>query len=255
MRCFGLLSSCKIQSAVSAPNIFAADLRRPRSYIWSIFWAFKFSVKSSKQPKPRREKHPQTFASFRQIVDCFIGFITLNPLLHERFWLFDVFLSGRIGHKWSLWMDTQEDRFKTFRVHRTHYDSRQLSRTIRALLNRLGNCAVVLSMYFHQQKKSSKISNIFRKSRTRSCWTDCKWVERLNRLKIIKDVEQQNLEVANERQAKYYNLRRRPISYEIGEQILRGEKTLSNEADNMAKKLNKNFEGPFFIKTKITWGE
>ena len=79
-----------------------------------------------------------------------------------------------------------------------------------------------------------------------------KWVERLNRLKIIKDEVQTNLEVANERQAKYYNLRRRPISYEIGEQILRSEKTLSNKADNIAKKLNKNFEGPFFIKTKIS---
>ena len=59
LRCFGSLSSCKIQSDVSAPNIFVADLRRPRSYIWSIFWAFKFSVKSSKHPKPRCEKHPQ----------------------------------------------------------------------------------------------------------------------------------------------------------------------------------------------------
>ena len=77
-------------------------------------------------------------------------------------------------------------------------------------------------------------------------------MERLNRLKIIKDEVQKNLEVANERQAQYYNLRRRPISYEIGEQILRSEKTLSNKADNIAKKLNKNFEGSFFIKTKIS---
>ena len=46
-------------------------------------------------------------------------------------------------------------------------------------------------------------------------------------------------------------MRRRPISYEIGEQILRSEKT-SNKADNIAKKFNKNFEGPFFIKTKIS---
>ena len=53
-----------------------------------------------------------------------------------------------------------------------------------------------------------------------------KWVERLNRLKIIKDGVQNNLEVANERQTKYYNLRRRPISYEVGEQILRSEMTL-----------------------------
>ena len=27
---------------------------------------------------------------------------------------------------------------------------------------------------------------------------------------------------------------------------------LSNKADNIVKKLNKNFEGPFFIKTKIS---
>ena len=46
-----------------------------------------------------------------------------------------------------------------------------------------------------------------------------------NRLKIIKDEVQKNLELANERQAKYYNLRRRPISYEIGEQVLRSEKS------------------------------
>ena len=79
-----------------------------------------------------------------------------------------------------------------------------------------------------------------------------KWVERLYRLKIIKDIVQKNLEVANERQDKYYNLRCGSISYEIGEQILRSEKTLSNKADNIAKKLNKNFEGSFFIKTKIS---
>ena len=50
-----------------------------------------------------------------------------------------------------------------------------------------------------------------------------------------------NLEVANERQAKYYNLRHRPIIYEIGEQILRSEKTSSNKAENVVKKLNKKF--------------
>ena len=44
-----------------------------------------------------------------------------------------------------------------------------------------------------------------------------KWVERLNRLKLIKTEVQKNLELANERQAKYYNLRRRPISYGNGE--------------------------------------
>ena len=79
-----------------------------------------------------------------------------------------------------------------------------------------------------------------------------KWVERLNRLKIVKDEVQKNVELANERQAKYYNLRRRPISYEIGEQVLRSKETLSNKADNIAKELNINFEGPFFIKTKIS---
>ena len=156
LRYFGSLSSCKIQSAVSAPNIFVADLRRPLSYIWSIFWAFKFSVKSPKHPKPLLARCCLRFAFFRKIVDCFIGFITLNPLLHEPFRLFDVFSSGCIGHKWSLWMGTQEDRFKTFRVHRTHYDSRLLSRTIRAILNRLGNCAIVLWMYFHYKKKTFK---------------------------------------------------------------------------------------------------
>ena len=121
----------------------------------------------------RNRRVGRRFASFRQIVDCFIGFITLNPLLHERFRLFDVFSSGCIGHKWSLWMGTQEDCYKTFCVHRTHYDSRLLPRKIRVLLNRLGNCAVVLWMYFHYKKKVQKSLIVFEKSRTRSCWTDC----------------------------------------------------------------------------------
>ena len=55
----------------------------------------------------------------------------------------------------------------------------------------------------------------------------------------------------NEKQEKYYNLSCRPISYEIREEILRREKTLSNKANSMAKKLNKNFEVPFFNNAKI----
>ena len=42
------------------------------------------------------------------------------------------------------------------------------------------------------------------------------------------------------------------ISPLLGNPLLRSEKTLSNKADDIAKKLNKNFEGPFFIKTKIS---
>ena len=79
-----------------------------------------------------------------------------------------------------------------------------------------------------------------------------KWAERLNRLEIIKEEVQKNLGVANEKEAKCYNIRRRPISNEIGEQILRSEETLSNKAGNIAKKFNKNFEGPFFIKAEIS---
>ena len=58
---------------------------------------------------------------------------------------------------------------------------------------------------------------------------------KLNRLKIIQEEVPINLEVANAKQSKYYNLRRRTISYEIGEQILRSEKTLSNTPDSIAK--------------------
>ena len=71
-------------------------------------------------------------------------------------------------------------------------------------------------------------------------------------MKIVRDDVQKNVELANERQAKYYNIRLRPISYKIGEQVLRYEKMISNKADNIAKKLNENIDGPFFIKTKIS---
>ena len=69
LRCLGSLSSWRIQSLLLAPNI-SANLRRPCSLIWSIFWALRFSVKSSKQPKPRCEKHPQTW--------IFMGCLTLR---------------------------------------------------------------------------------------------------------------------------------------------------------------------------------
>ena len=59
------------------------------------------------------------------------------------------------------------------------------------------------------------------------------------------------VEVASEKQAKCYNSRRRPISYEIGgKQILRSEKT-SNKANDIAKKLNTNSKVNFLSKQKF----
>ena len=136
---------------------------QPDAIEWCLYWSWLFSARIALASRNRRVGRRSN--SFMIALSCLlvvardlplsgrsstvIGFITLNPLLHKRFRLFDIFSSGCIGHKWSLWMGTQEDRFKTLRVHRTHYDSRLLSQTIRALLNRLGNCAVVLWMYFH----------------------------------------------------------------------------------------------------------
>lgn len=61
---------------------------------------------------------------------------------------------------------------------------------------------------------------------------------------------QRNLKAAYDRSAKSYNLRRRDVQYEVGQEVLRRTRVLSSAADAIASKLAPKYEGPFVIDGK-----
>lgn len=74
-----------------------------------------------------------------------------------------------------------------------------------------------------------------------------KWTDRLRKLQLIKEEVQKNLNLANERQAKNYNLNRRMVELNEGDLVLKKNKSLSNKGLGIARKLQKDYEGPFKI--------
>lgn len=79
-----------------------------------------------------------------------------------------------------------------------------------------------------------------------------KWTDHLRRLQTIRDEVQRHLIEANERQAHYYNLRRRNIEYKVGDRVLKKNHTLSSKIDHVAAKLTHKYTGPYIITTKIS---
>lgn len=71
--------------------------------------------------------------------------------------------------------------------------------------------------------------------------------DRLRILKVLRQKVQKSLTNASTRQAKYYNLRRRPNSMKIGQQVLCRTHHLSDAAKGFAAKLAPKFEGPYTI--------
>lgn len=59
------------------------------------------------------------------------------------------------------------------------------------------------------------------------------------------------LEVACQRQSRYYNMRRRDNSFRIGDKVLKRTNVLSSDVDYLANKLTSEFEGPYTISDKI----
>lgn len=74
---------------------------------------------------------------------------------------------------------------------------------------------------------------------------------RLARMSELKRHCENNLKLAYQRQAKYYNLRRRDNPFSVGQTVLRRAHTLSSAADYIAGKLAPKFEGPFVLSSKI----
>lgn len=72
-------------------------------------------------------------------------------------------------------------------------------------------------------------------------------MERMDRFRRLYDTTQKNLKAAFEQQARSYNLRRRDVRYEIGQQVLKRTHVLSSAVDAIASKLAPKFDGPFVV--------
>lgn len=75
--------------------------------------------------------------------------------------------------------------------------------------------------------------------------------DRLARFTQLKQTCEKNLRAAYNRQARYYNLRRRDPDYQVGDRVLRRTHILSSAADYITHKLAPKYDGPYSITEKI----
>lgn len=73
------------------------------------------------------------------------------------------------------------------------------------------------------------------------------WRERLEKLENLRACVRENIEDAREKQARYYNSRRRDRTYAIEDCVMKRLHMLSSTAKHVAAKLSPNFYGPFVI--------
>ena len=69
------------------------------------------------------------------------------------------------------------------------------------------------------------------------------WADRLRRLPTIYDLVQKQLQLANDKQAKYYNKNRRNLSFVVGDLVVRRNHVLSAAVQNFVAKLASTFTG------------
>lgn len=74
--------------------------------------------------------------------------------------------------------------------------------------------------------------------------------KRVSEFRRIYATAHKNLRIAHGKQARYYNLRRREVKYEIGDRVLRRIHVLSSAADAVVGKLAPKFDGPCEITGK-----
>lgn len=68
--------------------------------------------------------------------------------------------------------------------------------------------------------------------------------DRVGEFKRLYETTHQNLKSAYQRQAKYYNLQRRDVNYELGDLVMRRTHVLYSAADAVVGKLAPKFHGP-----------
>ena len=57
----------------------------------------------------------------------------------------------------------------------------------------------------------------------------------------------ENLEVAHQRQSRYYNRHHRPMTYNLNDKVLYRDYTKSSAAKNISAKLLKEYKGPYQV--------
>lgn len=77
-------------------------------------------------------------------------------------------------------------------------------------------------------------------------------VDKMQGLKAIFTDIRARLRRAHQQNAARYNLRRRPLEFQVGDRVLKRDFHLSNAADNYAAKLAPRYEGPFEISKKTS---
>lgn len=69
--------------------------------------------------------------------------------------------------------------------------------------------------------------------------------------RVFKDIRKR-LDIAHSRSKKRYNLRKRPVSYAVGEKVYRTNHALSDAANQFTAKLAPKYLGPFIVKRKLS---
>ncbi|KAL7296181.1 hypothetical protein TKK_0010721 [Trichogramma kaykai] len=70
------------------------------------------------------------------------------------------------------------------------------------------------------------------------------WAIRMENLSGIRDKATENSQRAQERQAQYYNKKRRDVAFKVNDTVLRRNRILSSGAKGIAAKLGRKFRGP-----------
>lgn len=74
---------------------------------------------------------------------------------------------------------------------------------------------------------------------------------RLEKLSAIFEKCRKNMKRASESQTKYYNLRRREVSYKVDDKVWLRQHPLSSAAESFAAKLAAKYDGPYTIMSKV----
>ena len=73
------------------------------------------------------------------------------------------------------------------------------------------------------------------------------WEDRVKRILALRDLVTHNLDISSDRQAKYYNQKRRDVRFNIKDVVWRKLHVLSSATDYSTRKLATKYEGPFKV--------
>ncbi|XP_058809859.1 uncharacterized protein LOC131675050 [Phymastichus coffea] len=77
------------------------------------------------------------------------------------------------------------------------------------------------------------------------------WHARMEKLDDFRAVARENTRIAQDRQQKYYNVKRRSVEYCVGDKVWAKNRLLSSAAMKIAAKLSPKFAGPFIVTARL----